>query len=139
MTAVAAGKYQDLHGIHPAFAAVNVYLTGTTTAATLYTDASSGVAASNPVTSDANGDLVFFAIDGTYDLVWTDGTVTNKVTITIRSGGTGAMTWTPGIPACAGNIGDLAVNQAGAAGTKTNLYFCTVAGAAGSATWVGIA
>lgn len=139
MTAVAAGKFQSIGGFVPAATSVQVYLTATTTPATLYTDASAGVAAANPVLSDSNGDVTFFAIPGSYDLVWDEGDLQDTLTVTIRTGGTGAITWTPGVPACAGAIGDLAVNKAGAAGTKTNLYFCTVAGAAGSATWVGIA
>lgn len=41
-----------------------------------------------------------------------------------------------GVPGVGGNVGDLYVNQTGAPGANTSLYGCTVAGAAGAATWV---
>lgn len=49
--------------------AVSVYLPGTTTLASLYTDRTKGTPASNPVTTDAtSGMLAFYADPGLYDL-----------------------------------------------------------------------
>lgn len=48
-------------------AQVTVYLTGTTTKATIYSD--NGITqASNPLTSDSRGMFAFYAADGRYDI-----------------------------------------------------------------------
>lgn len=41
-----------------------------------------------------------------------------------------------GVPGVGGNVGDLYINTAGSVAANTALYGCTVAGAAGAATWV---
>lgn len=46
-----------------------VYLTGTTTKATLYTDRTMGTVAANPVAADSLGNLKFFAAPGIYDVL----------------------------------------------------------------------
>ena len=49
-------------------ATATVYLTGTTTLATLYSD--DGVTLeTNPVTTDVNGEFTFYAANGTYDIL----------------------------------------------------------------------
>lgn len=50
---------------------VNVYQVGTTTAVTLYTSRTKGTTASNPVSTDAKGNLTFYADPGQYDIVFT--------------------------------------------------------------------
>ena len=68
-----AGQYGaeqiiDTSGTPQPSTAVTVYETGTNTLATLYTDATKATAASNPVDTDADGNLTFFADPGQYDL-----------------------------------------------------------------------
>lgn len=41
-----------------------------------------------------------------------------------------------GVPGVGGNVGDLYINRTGSVAANTALYGCTVAGAAGAATWV---
>lgn len=43
-----------------------------------------------------------------------------------------------GIPAVGGNVGDMFVRSDGDAAADTYLYECTVAGAAGAATWTAL-
>lgn len=67
---------------------VKVYVTGTNTLAPLFTDISGNVSLSNPVSTDAQGNLRFFTGAGTYDLELTGFRVT--VTLEDPSGaGTG--------------------------------------------------
>jgi hypothetical protein len=49
-------------------AAVTVYIAGTNTHATLYTDDTGGSTAANPITSDEHGNLQFFADVAFYEL-----------------------------------------------------------------------
>ena len=51
--------------------------------------------------------------------------------------GTWSLQAGSGVPAVGGNVGDLYV-RTNPAGDSTYLYRCTVAGAAGAATWVAI-
>ncbi len=41
-----------------------------------------------------------------------------------------------GVPAVGGNVGDIYFNKSGSVAANTAIYGCTVAGAAGAATWV---
>lgn len=58
---------QDKYGRAVAYADVTVYLAGTTTPATIYSTPQ-GSALANPFTTAANGELVFYAADGSYDV-----------------------------------------------------------------------
>lgn len=49
---------------------VSVFLTGTTTLATIYSDANCATTTTNPLTSDTNGAFTFYATDGIYDLTF---------------------------------------------------------------------
>ena len=48
---------------------VHVYAVGTTTPVVLYTDRTKGTVAANPTTTDANGNLTFFAAPGDVDIL----------------------------------------------------------------------
>ena len=60
-------------------AAVTVHLHGTNTPATIYTDRTKATPTGNPVTTDASGNLSFYADPGIYDFVAPTGTFTDKV------------------------------------------------------------
>lgn len=60
-------------------ASVSVFNTGTTTLATLYTDRTRSTPAANPTTSDAVGNLTFFAAPGDYSVVVNEATLTLQV------------------------------------------------------------
>jgi hypothetical protein len=62
---------------------VTVYNHGTTTPASLYTDQTRGTAATNPVDTDANGKLLFFANPGLYDLVVEVGGIVTPLTVQV--------------------------------------------------------
>jgi hypothetical protein len=62
---------------------VTVYLTGTTTPASLYTDHTKATAQTNPVTTDGNGNLTFNAVPGIYDLSFTVGGVATTLTVEV--------------------------------------------------------
>jgi hypothetical protein len=62
---------------------VSVYETGTTTLATLYTDATSGTTAANPVLTDALGNVEFFSAPGLTDIAYAYGDVTVKQTVNV--------------------------------------------------------
>jgi hypothetical protein len=62
---------------------VNVYLKGTTTPASLFTDQTGTVSASNPVATDSYGNLAFFATPGAYDLAFTIGGVATTLTVRV--------------------------------------------------------
>jgi len=62
---------------------VTVYLHGTTTAASLYTDQTGGTAATNPVNTDTLGNLSFYAAPGLYDLSFTVGGVASTLTVEV--------------------------------------------------------
>ena len=66
---VAAGRFTAVGGLPPLIP-VSVCAPGTTTLASLYVDATSGTPALNPVPVDAFGGLSFFAVAGSYDLVY---------------------------------------------------------------------
>lgn len=84
-------------------ATISVFNTGTTTLATLYTDATAGATSSNPFTPDQLGDAMFFAADGDYDVQITVGGTTDKFTVTARGGTTVQQALTPGAGALAIN------------------------------------
>jgi Pectate lyase superfamily protein len=71
----------DPNGSPLALTLVNVYISGTTTLATLYTDRTMGTTTSNPTLTDANGNLTFFATPGVYDIV---GSGANLVTVEVQ-------------------------------------------------------
>lgn len=76
MTAYAglySGVEQYASGRPAAGATVTVYQHGTTTPATLYTDRTKATTATNPVTTDASGNLVFWADPGLYDVTAASG------------------------------------------------------------------
>jgi Pectate lyase superfamily protein len=58
---------------------VNVYLTGTTTLATLYQN-STGTPLTNPFNADRTGHWVFYAMDGTYDVTFSSGGIVTPYT-----------------------------------------------------------
>ena len=62
---------------------VSVFDVGTTTPASLFTDGISGIAAANPVETDAQGNLTFYAAPGDYDLIYVRGDVELRTTITV--------------------------------------------------------
>lgn len=62
---------------------INVFLTGTTTFANLYTDQTKATGRSNPILSDAFGNFSFFADPGLYDLSYTMQGVPNKFTVSV--------------------------------------------------------
>ena len=75
-----AGVILDTAGNVSEGVSITVYLTGTTTKATLYLD--KGVTQiTNPVTSDANGRFNFYVANGDYDLKFTGPNI-NSYTIT---------------------------------------------------------
>lgn len=67
--AVLNGVARDDQGNVLETASITVYLTGTTTLATLYEDSDLLVAIPNPVTSDELGEYVLYISSGSYDLV----------------------------------------------------------------------
>lgn len=72
----------DIHGVPVPNKAFEVFLTGTQTPATLYTSATKSTQAANPgQTSDAFGNLKFFADPGTYDI--STGTQTFTVVLPV--------------------------------------------------------
>lgn len=80
-------KYTDvlytILGTPLAGASVDVYNTGTTTPATLYSD--DGVTSTaNPLTTDASGTFAFYVEDGRYDIRITGTGVTTKLTTDIE-------------------------------------------------------
>lgn len=66
--------------------AVTVWVTGTMTAPTLYTDLTGAVVAANPVTSGADGSFSFHALAGVYDLA-IGGVVVATVPVPISTSG----------------------------------------------------
>lgn len=78
-----AGLYSDAvtyaNGTPAAGVSAQVNLTGTVTAAALYTDRTKATGATNPVQTNASGNLSFYADPGLYDLVFSTGTVTINV------------------------------------------------------------
>ncbi len=71
----------------------------------------------------------------------TNAGAANKFSLPVKlatvSGATGAILNSgAGVPAVGGNVGDLYINVSG--GDATYFYRCTVAGAAGVATWAAI-
>jgi hypothetical protein len=80
---VAAGRFSAL-GAFPASTPVSVFVTTTTTLASLYTDAINGTSAPNPVATDEYGNLAFFAVAGSYDLNAVFGDADRTVTITVQ-------------------------------------------------------
>lgn len=77
-----AGRFVSLGA--PSDTVVEVCEVGTTTAASLYTDTSSGDAAPNPITTDGYGMLTFFAAAGHYDLVFVSDDTRRRVTVTVQ-------------------------------------------------------
>jgi hypothetical protein len=80
---VAAGRFSALAAFPPEIS-VSVCTTGTSTLASLYTDHTNGTAAPNPVTTDEDGNLQFFAMAGDVDLKYPVGSATRKITVTVR-------------------------------------------------------
>lgn len=78
-----AGLYSDAvsyaNGLPAAGVTVTVNLTGTGTAASLYTDRLKSTSAANPLQTNAAGNLTFYTTPGLYDLVFPTGTVTVNV------------------------------------------------------------
>ena len=86
-------------------AAVHVYLTGTTTPAVIYANASGTVAGSNPVLTDGLGNLKFYADPGTYDLELNGATVTTTIDVPGGTGGGDAtFVYTQSTPSASWNI-----------------------------------
>lgn len=93
-------------------AAVNVFLTGTSTPATIYANAAGTVAGTNPVLTDGFGNLKFYSEPGTYDLELNGKTVT--VTIDVpggSSGGDNTLVYTQSTPLAQWNIPHLLGRQ----------------------------
>jgi len=63
---------------------VTVYVQGTTTSATLYTDETMANTAPNPVTTDQYGNMFFFAAPGYYTLSFTVGGVVTSYNTTVN-------------------------------------------------------
>ena len=63
---------------------VTVFLHGTTTDASLFTDNTGTASASNPVTTDTFGNLAFYATPGLYDLSFTVGGVATTLTVLVE-------------------------------------------------------
>ena len=71
-----SGLVQDIAGNGLSGVSVTIYLTGTLTKATIYSDA--GITAiSNPVTTDAYGRYNFYIADGKYKLAFSGATITS--------------------------------------------------------------
>lgn len=66
---------------------VDIFITGTPTRATIYTDYTGTTVGANPVLTDALGNLKFFSEPGTYDMVLNGGILT--VTIAEPGGSSG--------------------------------------------------
>lgn len=79
--------------------------TGTSTAATLYTDETATTTASNPVNTDAYGNLTFFATPGQYTIQFTSGGNTTTLTITVPPWPVRGATQDVSSTMAAGNIG----------------------------------
>ena len=79
---VEAGHYSSI-GFPPS-TPVSVFTHGTTTLVSTYTDHSTGTAAANPVTTDAEGTLSFFAVAGDLDLAWSVGDLERTAFITLQ-------------------------------------------------------
>ena len=77
ITAVTAATNYPLPG-----ASVTVYLTGTTTLASLYN--TSGVPIANPMTADGNGIAAFEVADGTYDIVAQSGSYVGPTRVKVQ-------------------------------------------------------
>jgi len=67
--AVQNGVARDDYGNVLAGASITVYLTGTSTLATLYEDSTLAVTTPNPVSADDLGEFVLYVTPGSYDLV----------------------------------------------------------------------
>jgi hypothetical protein len=68
---------------------VDIYVSTTLTHATIYEDSAGAVIGSNPVLTDALGNLQFFTEPGTYDIVLNGGVLTVVVDTPGGSGGGG--------------------------------------------------
>lgn len=100
-----SGVEQYASGRPAAGVAVTVYQHGTTTPATLYTDRTKTVQASNPVTTDASGNLVFYAAPGLYDVTAASGgTVTVAVPVDPADLAAAATGTTQGLVKLAGDL-----------------------------------
>ena len=62
---------------------VTVYVSGTTTLATLYTDHTSVTTTTNPISTDGLGNLTFYTAPGAYDLAFTVGGVATTQTVVV--------------------------------------------------------
>lgn len=101
---------------------INVFLTGTTTFANLYTDQTKATGRSNPILSDAFGNFSFFADPGLYDLSYTLQGVPNKFTVSVPPyPGTSPY---PDISAASQLAGGVSINGGGWLGfpTMTPMY-----------------
>lgn len=91
MTTTKAGRYNEIlespTGATQPLTAVTVRLPGTTTPAVLYADENKSATVANPTTSDAFGNLAFWAdFDTTYDLL-VNGATIEDVAVTPTLGG----------------------------------------------------
>ena len=113
---------------------VTVYIHGTTTVASLYTDQTKGTAAANPVDTDSYGNLVFYAVPGLYDLSFTVGGVATTKTVLVEpwytdivSQGTAMLAWggagnpiVGALPSAADPVALFQVGSPGAVTTDVN-------------------
>lgn len=96
---------------------IKVYVSGTNTFASLYSDIAGTIALSNPVSTDAQGNLKFFTGPGTYDLELNGFRVTVTLADFASSGGfaytqgSSSAQWT--IPHSLGRIPSVEVYIAG--------------------------
>lgn len=124
---------QDVHGNAVAGATIAVYLYGTLTPATIYSDNGSTVIASSSVTSDSTGEFYFYAANGRYtlsvsapqfaseqvsDVYLYDPTVANVVDTFTATAGQTVFTLT----SAPGDIDALTVILNGASLTPTSEY-----------------
>lgn len=100
---------QDVQGTVYALVQATVYLTGTGTPATIYATKSGGGTLSNPIITDSNGIVQFWAEPGSYDITFHDTAVPARfadrtITWEAVSGATDGIGWaqidkpTSGIP-----------------------------------------
>jgi len=108
---------------------VKVFLTGTTTLATLFSDPAGTISLSNPFTADVHGYYSFYTAFATYDINFSGSTITVPFTlggVPIGVGGGGG-----GTPA--GAVGSLQYNNSGVfggvgLGTTTQVYHGNASG-----------
>lgn len=139
-----AGTYTDIdllhaYGITCYGQSITVYLHGSSTKATLYTDHTAASTTANPFTAGAKS-WSLFAAPGNYDL--THGTSGDRYVITVPNDpseygqttiGT-VVLWTgTGVPSnAAGSTGDFYLREDGGGAGATHVYFKN------GASWIGV-